>query len=91
MTAEQDKKVAEVRDSNEAANPKALDEFRIALGRRHEAVDKFLDTDAFKELPFLEQEFIRIQRDAIRAVLVASNLQAECIAQTSLHAEEPTE
>lgn len=80
---DEEKKVAEIREKHPAADPKALDEFRAALGTRHEVVDKFLDTEDYKALPFLEQEFLRIQRDAIRAVLVAANLQAECIAQTT--------
>lgn len=72
---------ADVRAANPAADPKKLDEFRRALAQRHGEIDSFLDTEQFKKLPFLEQEFIRIQRDAIRTVLVAANLQAECIAQ----------
>lgn len=75
--------VETVRAERPAANPKLLDDFRVGIARRHTELDTILGAEDVKLLPFLEQEFIRIQRDALRAVLVAANLQAECIAQNT--------
>ena len=75
--------VETVRAEQPAADPKALDAFRAEVARRHAELDVILASEDIKFLPFLEQEFIRIQRDALRAVLVAANLQAECIVQSS--------
>ena len=71
----------QVRHEYPAAKRDALDAFRSAVASRHAERCALLETEDVKLLPFLEQEFIRIQRDAVRAVLVAANLQAECIAQ----------
>ena len=77
-----------VRATCPAASSDALATFREAIAKRHEEIDGFLESPGFKVLSFLEQEFLRIQRDGLRTVLVAANLQAELIAQTSAP-EEP--
>lgn len=76
--------VERVRATCSAASPDALATFREVISKRHEDIDGFLESPGFKTLPFLEQEFLRIQRDGLRTVLVAANLQAELIvAQTT--------
>ena len=77
-----------VRATCPAASSDALATFREAIAKRHEEIDGFLESPGFKVLSFLEQEFLRIQRDGLRTVLVAANLQAELIAQASAP-EEP--
>ena len=72
----------QVRGTVLAANIESLDKFRAVLGERHELLDAFLESPSYHVVPFLEREFIRIQRDAIRAALVAANLQAEVIQHT---------
>lgn len=72
-----------VRATCPAASPDSLAAFREAISKRHEEIDGFLESPGFKALPFLEQEFLRIQRDGLRTVLVGANLQAELIAQTT--------
>lgn len=78
-----EKTVADVRKELKAADPESVNAFRNAIAARHAELDAALASDDLGRLPFLEQEFIRIQRDAVRAMLVAANLQAEVIAQTA--------
>jgi len=75
--------VDEVRQKCPAASREEVDNIRAILAKRHADVDGFLDSPGFQRLPFLEQEFLRIQRDSLRACLIATNLQAEVIAQTT--------
>ena len=69
---------------NPAVNAESLEAFRQALATRHNEIDAFMGSEDFKNVGFLEQELMRIQRDGIRSILVAANLQTEYIVQTTL-------
>lgn len=76
-----------------AVNGESLDAFRKALAARHNEINTFMESDDFKKVGFLEQELMRIQRDGIRSVLVAANLQSlyitrECITRDALPKED---
>lgn len=73
---------------NPAVNGEALDAFRKALAARHNEINTFMESDDFKKVGFLEQELLRIQRDGIRSVLVAANLQSLYITRDALPKED---
>lgn len=73
---------------NPAVNGESLDAFRNVLAARHNEINTFMESDDFNKVGFLEQELLRIQRDGIRSVLVAANLQSLYIARDALPKED---
>lgn len=82
MTQEDIKFVEALRQVTPALTKEAIDQFRTAAADRHNQLDQLMaNQQQYDRLPFIEREMVRIQRDGLRAVLTAVNIQAEVLAQ----------
>lgn len=82
MTQEDIKFVKALRQVTPALTKEAIDRFRTAAADRHNQLDQLMaNQQQYDRLPFIEREMVRIQRDGLRAVLTAVNIQAEVLAQ----------
>ena len=82
MTQEDIKFVKALRQVTPALTKEAIDRFRTTAADRHNQLDQLMaNQQQYDRLPFIEREMVRIQRDGLRAMLTAVNIQAEVLAQ----------